>query len=109
MGCLRVNIQKILSGLKVKAESLNDIFVSAVSCSSDLLVRAFCNRESLAVSVSDANCDIAVYAREMGGDIKVKAFLVCGSGLSDEYYLVVEDGYVLTIDDKYVTVQKNAG
>ena len=108
MGCLRVNIQKILSDLKVKTASLNDIFVSAVSCSSDLLVRTFCNRESLAVSVSDANSNLSVSAHGIGGDIKVKAFLVCGSGLSDEYYLIVEDGYVLTIDDKYVTVQRNA-
>lgn len=110
MDCLKVDISRIASDVAVKVSSMCDIAVSAIDSAIDNLRVSVCGRNSQEanVAVAGLNGDVSASVNDAVGNVDVKAYIVCGTNLSDEYYLLVEEGYTLTIEDEYITVLRNA-
>lgn len=93
MGCLTVTVSPALPTVVARAVVLGGAQVSASEDSShpDVSARVL-NR-------------IEATASDMHSDVKISAWIVCRAG-NREAYLAVQEGWLMTIDDGYLTVRR---
>lgn len=93
MGCLSVTISPILPIIVANAEIAGGAHISTLDKASHPEVSA------RAINRAEA------YASKMNANADVSAWLVCNVGVN-EGYLAVQEGWLVTIDNGYLTVRR---
>ena len=107
MSCIGVNVKPIVSGVSAIVERVGGIVASACHRVSGVIASADRISSNVAVTTDIVNCDLVVDAAPVDSGLTVTAMLVCGTGLRNEYFLLVDEGYTLTIDGKRIKVLGN--
>lgn len=108
MSCLTVNANPIASGLLSVADSISsDLRLNVKPEGLDLVSSAKALSSDISASVGCWQSQMSADAGVVSSGLKVSVAITCGTGLLNEYYLLVEEGYTILIDDRRIKVIGN--
>lgn len=108
MSCLNVSAIPIVSGLLSVADSMSsDLKLNVRPEGLDLISSAKALFSDISASVGCWQSQMSADADVVSSGLKVSVAITCGTNLLNEYYLLVEEGYTILIDDRRIKVIGN--
>lgn len=107
MGCIDVASKVLNYNMTASAKVLSQISISLETLSGKIAVNTILKDFGYNVYAICKNDADSIRARVVNGGITVTACLVCSVGPKNYYYLLVDEGYLLTVNGEYFMVEKD--
>ena len=107
MGCLGVDIWGFRTVTAAAAKIIGGVQSFCTALKDNLAVTISTRLHDVKAFINICNSGVVAEAKPKDHGINVSVSFVCGTGLNNEYFLLVEEGYMLDIDGRYFKVIGN--
>lgn len=107
MGCINIDSKVLDYNMTASIKVLPQICISLETLNKEAAVNVILKDFGYNVYAVCKNDVDNIKATVVNGKISVRACLVCSVGPKNYYYLLVDEGYLLTVNGEYFMVEKD--